>query len=74
MSVLQRSRKKGTRLSTGGFNFKTDCFLCGSTITEKEKLASKHCYIAYNHQVDNAIDLCRRGGMVKGVDHISTIV
>ena len=47
---------KKTRSSTGGFNFKSDCFLCGQTVTTKEKLLKKFSYVlCKNKEVDISI-------------------
>ena len=42
-----------TRTSSGGFNFRKDCFYCGYLITEREKKTKKSCNVSCkNREID----------------------
>ena len=54
--TVDRSSSHGTRSSTGGFNFRTNCFLCGQIVTERQKRDGKSVNVACKHcEVDAAI-------------------
>ena len=45
-----------TRTSSGGFNFRKDCFYCGCIITERENKTKKSCNVSCkNREVDKAV-------------------
>ena len=58
------SSSRETKSSIGRFDFRKNCFLCGQTITEKEKRDKKTSYVlCRNRDVDNAMrkSLVERG-------------
>ena len=47
------SSSKSLRSSSGDFNFRTHCFLCGNLVTDREKLTKKISYVSCKN-VDNS--------------------
>ena len=55
-NISSSSKNTNTRSSTGGFNFRTDCFLCGNSVTEREKNSKKVSLVVCKEKaVDKAI-------------------
>ena len=56
---------KKTRTSSGGFNFRKDCFYCGYAIMKRNKKTCKSCNVSCkNREVDKAVHqaIIDRGG------------